>query len=230
MARSDRPRRFVFASLVASLFAVPALLACNALIGLDEFDKVPDPCRGAACEDASVEDVFVPDAEADRVTPPGADPVSWADWPMPNSKLDAGTDAPNPIAYQVIDDTEVQDTVTGLIWRRRVVGDGFGTELTQEQARAECKKLGSWRLPKRIELVTLLSHGQGRPFIDRGTFVDFPSSTVWTSSEVRKAVLPSDPPSSAIVPNRYWTVDFRVGAVAQLDGNEPAKVLCVKAK
>ena len=86
---------------------------------------------------------------------------------------------------------------------------------------AKCKEIpfGPWRLPKRIELVSLLSHAAGFPTIDTTIFNRVPADVVWTSSEVRP------------FNGKYWAVDFKVGALVQLDTKiEFAKVICVKDK
>lgn len=208
MARS---RRLVI-GLVAAL-AVPSAFACNALIGLDDFDK--GLCSGARCDSGPSPDVLLPDAgdsgpiDAGK----GADPVSWARWKMPNYD-DAGL--PNPPEYAVAGD-EVKDKVTGLVWRASTLRDDF----TLEQAAGECKKLGDWRVPKRIELVTLLDFGKASaPFVNQVFMVQ--NVRVWTSSEVRPYVGGAE--------QRYWTVNFDDGKVEPRPGNTIAKALCVKAR
>lgn len=223
-----RSRRVLFAFGVAA--ALPALVACNAILGIDDFRRTEcgaDPCELPDGGPDRIEpDNFVPDTGKDTGpdAPPGVDPVSWAQFPMPNYKLDSGAPtAPNPIAYSISGE-QVTDTLTGLTWRNAVVGapaEPFGLDRNQEAARAECAKItanGPWRLPKRIELVTLMSHGHGSPAIDTAAFANFPQEEVWTSSEVRPFA------------GKYWAIDFKSGELVQLDRSAGAKVLCVKAK
>ena len=116
---------------------------------------------------------------------------------------------------------EVEDTVTTLVWRKVVIGapqEEFGVLRSQLAARDECKKLGTWRLPKRIELVTLLSYGHAPPTIDTATFPNFPTNVVWSSSEVRPFT------------GEYWAVDFATGALVRRAQGTGANVLCVKDK
>jgi hypothetical protein len=227
MGLSKKALFFVIAS------AVPAMVACNAILGIDDFTK--GQCETVPCEppeggpDQIVPDRYRPDTndpDTGPDAPPGVGPVSWAQFPMPNYKstVDAGTTV-RPLDYTENTADVITDDVTGLVWRRKVVGvtgtNTFGDDKTQDSARDECAKLsdGPWRLPKRIELVTLLSYGHPPPFIDTVAFTGVGEIRVWTSSEVRP------------VAGKFWGVDFGTGALVQLDrNNSPAKVLCVKDK
>jgi hypothetical protein len=222
-----RSKRIV---LFTVLVAAP-LVACNAILGIDDFRRVD--CVGVCDEgdsgpDRIERDQFVPDTgrDASPDAPPGVGPVSWAQFPMPNYKIGADASAPRPLDYENNTRDEVTDKVTGLVWRRGVIGAVLGTapgeDFSEEQGTAKCKELpfGPWRLPKRIELVTLLSHAAGVPTIDTTYFDRVPADVVWTSSEVRP------------FNGKYWAVDFKTGALVQLDSKLPefAKVLCVKDK
>jgi hypothetical protein len=222
MARSDR-KRLAFAGVVA--IAVPIFVACNGIIGLSDFEKVE--CGGRRCADGPITpaneggvDVVVGDAAAEAR---GADPVSWAQWPMPN--YDGGAEfLPNPLQYEIVAGDNLKSTPgTNLVWRRLPLPGG---QRTLDEAKTACANLtdsGPWRLPKRIELVTLLDFGRvAPPFIDPG-FTGVRNIRVWTSSELRPF---------AGTPAAYWTVDFGTGVVATLPAspNDVADVLCVKGK
>jgi hypothetical protein len=224
MGRSKRI--FLFTVLVAA-----PLVACNAILGIDDFRRVDcvGVCdEGEAGPDRVEPDNFVPDGGRDTGpdAPPGVGPVSWAQFPMPNYKdgVDAGTTL-RPLDYEVNDEDVVTDKVTGYPWRRKVIGfvegGSPGDDKTEDAARTDCQKLpnGPWRLPKRIELVTLLSYGDGLPFVDTTAFPGVKAVRVWTSSEVRP------------FNGKYWAVNFETGALEQLDTkNQFAKALCVKDK
>ena len=204
MARSRNARLLVLAAVLAG----PVVLACNGIIGLSDFEK--GDCPGARCGDASDIDVVVPEAS------PGADPVSWARWPMPNwPEAGVGT-APQFVAGPP---GEITEDVTGLVWRAQE-----GGSKTYAEAQQYCRELagGPWRVPKRIELVTLLDFGRGpsEPKI-APIFAGAKSTEVWTSSEVRPLV-GSDQP--------YWVVDFNTGALRHKSSadNFVAEVRCVK--
>lgn len=224
-----RSKRLLFLAFVA---AAPAL-ACNAILGIDDFKRTE--CGAEVCpfdggEDQFVPDQFVPDAGKDSQpdAPPGAAAVSWARFPMPNYKADSGVVVfdPRPLQYDTTTNPGiVEDKVTGLVWQKKLVEDGL-RDFYYPAAKSECQKIagGDWRLPKRIELVTLLSHGGTQPFIDRSAFaVPDNIAAVWTSSEVRTSNGPE--------PDKYWAVDFSTGAVTKLNGKDggfAAKVLCIR--
>lgn len=215
MRGSERllPRGAV-AALSGGAFAC-ALFACNALIGLDDFEKAS--CVGADCHDASFDageggtivdsDVPLPDAGE------GADPVAWARWPMPNydDKSDGGH--PNRSRYEAAADGFVTDAITKLVWRTA----GTKEAVTYEQAEKVCGE--GARLPKRIELVSLLDLAQASAKLDPVAFPGAASGEYWTSSEQRP--LTTDP--------RRWVVDFEDGAVlTRATKSAKAYVRCVK--
>jgi hypothetical protein len=220
MARSDR-KRLVLAGLF--VLAVPTLVACNAIIGLSDFEKVE--CGGRRCADGGPPPIGDggPDGIADAAPEArGADPVSWAQWRMPN--YDGGADfLPHQLKYEVVAGDNLKDSLPlgpGLVWRREPL-----SARPFDGARAACAALtdnGPWRLPKRIELVTLLDFGKTKgPFIDPQFKVR--NVRVWSSSELRPF---TDEPTA------YWIVNFETGAVDTLpaSSNDLAEVLCVKGK
>jgi hypothetical protein len=222
MARSERSRRYLLAGSL--VLAFPAVVACNSIIGLTDFEKTQ--CPGARCSDeAGFIDVLAegstdggPDAPVDAK---GADPVSWAKWPMPNYVDGGGAGQPLNSPPLQPGPEVVTDTVTKLVWRPKLASGDFSAT----QADAECQKLtnGPWRAPKRIELVTLLDYSRPTlPFVDSKAFPDLKNFKVWTTSPVRP--LTSNPKQP------YWVVNFETGAVEPLAGDLSAKVLCVRAK
>ena len=217
MARSDR-RRVLFGVALAS--ALPLVVACNNILGLTDFEKTE--CSGGRCGDGSI----LPDVEVDvfdggvidaQDESTGATAAVWPQWPMPN--YDGGTDfLPNPILYS--SSSPVTDGVTGLVWQPKTSG---GSVVTYADAENACAALpgGPWRLPKRIELVSLLDFGRSAPFIDPRFTV--PKLAVWTSSQ-QKPLKPTAP--------SYWTVDFGTGlvAVSPSTDSDVHAALCVKGK
>lgn len=217
MARSRLLRRLFGVGAVC--VALSAIVACNALLGLDEFEKAE--CSGRVCGDASTFDVAAVDTGVDAAVdaPRGADPVSWAKWPMPN--YDGGAVfLPNQPSYQTVG-ASVEDQVTRLVWRAEFVPGDFKFAAAQ----TACSNLpdGPWRLPKRIELLSLVDYAKPGTKIDATKFPGVTTSTAWTSSEVR--------PFVGGDAQQYWTVNFESGLVSAKPGNAfDAKVLCVKAK
>jgi hypothetical protein len=152
--------------------------------------------------------------------PEGAAPVSWAQTPMPNPP-DAG---PNPFKYVANADGSVTDTVTGLVWllpeRDSQVADESGFQAALEQCASVPQDAGAhWRLPTRIELVTLIDFSQQGTAADPTFFVTLQGGWYWTSSVVRPVTLPY----------RFWAVNFFTGEVSpSVDPQKRRGVLCVK--
>lgn len=221
MARSDR-RRLAAVAGAAALGA--SLLACNAIIGLSDFEKIE--CTNFICPDDGGTDgpVVVRDGgdagEAEPVTP-GADPVAWARWKMP-SWADAGVD-PRP-EYSVNGNEVTETGSTNLVWTKGDLGSA-----TYDEAVKKCGALpgGGWRLPKRIELVTLLDFGRGSGPSAPSVF-DTKELDYWTSSQLRTV---------SGLEAKYWVVDFRNPSEVQklvttkaANNSAVAMVRCVKGK
>ena len=210
-------------ALSALALGVCSTLACSALIGLDAFDKVD--CSAVACG-VDAADTGV-DA-ADALPPPDAqygdvlsNPTVWASWPMPNPVFDAGLgpDADLSSLHFAEYDGSVAGTVedgwTGLIWSLAAAG-----MLTQQHASDYCASLGGqkWRLPSRIELVTLIDFTPGLPpFLDPLFTVDGgpTAAAYWTSSPDRTNL------------NYYWVVDFGTGGVSTGEVATSKAAICV---
>jgi hypothetical protein len=101
---------------------------------------------------------------------------------MPNSPVDVAAGAPNPEAYTDNGDQTITDNVTGLMWQKAVAKGMY----TWTQAVAYCPTLtlaghGDWRLPSRIELVSIVDVGRV-PSIDGTYFPATPLSPFWSSS------------------------------------------------
>jgi formylglycine-generating enzyme required for sulfatase activity len=109
---------------------------------------------------------------------------TWAEWPMPNSQVDVTAGAPNLESYTDNKDGTITDNVTGLMWQQVV----STTTYTWAQAVAYCPKLtlaghSDWRLPSRIELVSIVDLGvtSGVP-INATYFPSTPVGWFWSSS------------------------------------------------
>ena len=122
---------------------------------------------------------------------------AWACWPMPSSPE---TGLPNPAAYTDLGDDTVQDDVTGLVWQK-----GVASGLTWTDALAYCETLdvagGGFRLPRRIELLSIVDHAEFSPTIDEAAFPDTPSGFFWTAT----------PWAVSAMPPRSWIVNFADG-------------------
>jgi hypothetical protein len=217
MARSRVPLLLATFAAASVAFAV----ACSDIVGLSDFER--GECPGAICTggpdfDAGLDTGAVdagPDVTAD--TGGGAEPVTWARWPIPEH--DGGS---VPASYEQ-GAGEIQDKVTKLVWKSPMGADA--RELTLEEAREHCARArarasgGPWRLPKRIELVTLLYPERPGRRIDPLFADDTLEGAYWTSSEVRPLGTGA---------RQYWVVGFVTGLVEKRNATERAAVRCVK--
>jgi hypothetical protein len=119
-------------------------------------------------------------------TNPGGD---WAAWPMPNGSVDVTNGAPNPEKYTVNGDGTVTDGVTHLMWQQ---GEGpatyaWGDPATAGTAQNYCATLAlaghsDWRLPTKIELVSLVDPTFENPTIDGTAFPGTTPNYFWTAT------------------------------------------------
>jgi Protein of unknown function (DUF1566) len=95
----------------------------------------------------------------------------WAEWPMPSSQADVTAGAPNLESYTDNGDGTVTDNVTGLMWQQATAAGTY----TWASAVAYCPTLTlggrtDWRLPTRIELVSIVDFGTVSPAINIAFF------------------------------------------------------------
>ena len=107
-------------------------------------------------------------------------PSRFAEWPMPDPQPAATA---HRTAYDPSRPGVVIDRVTGLMWQREVPAGAY----TWEEAGNACACLSlaghaDWRLPTRIELVSLVDFTRGEPAIDQAAFPNTPPLWFWTSS------------------------------------------------
>ena len=134
---------------------------------------------------------------------------------------------PNASRYTLCADNQtVRDNVSGLVWQA-VVGATFADLKTWQDAKTYCAGLtlagGGWRLPSRIELVSILDLTQpsGNAHIDFFTFPITPNEPFWTSSPVVGA------------PTNAWSVYFQstgpqAGRITSTDITGSLRVRCVR--
>lgn len=138
----------------------------------------------------------------------------WALWPMPNARLPG---LPHPHDYDTGVPDVVTDRVTGLMWERLVPNQFF----TFESAATHCASLAlagqhDWRLPSRIELVSLIDTTRTQPSIDMAAFPGTPLDWFWTASRA------ADDPRAA------WYVYFYFGYPKTDDVASRFSVRCVR--
>ena len=134
---------------------------------------------------------------------------------MPNGFADVNAGAPNQQAYTDNADGTVTDKVTGLMCQQ------VETMVLGSQAAAHCTSLGlaghsDWRLPSRIELVSLIDYSTNNQTGLESPYFPTPATntTFWSSSQ---------PPGS---PTYLWTVYD--GTVASYNVGNSFNVRCVR--
>ncbi len=214
-----RGRPFPPAKIRLLLVAVLALCACELTFDPAKRTCTPKRCVAGGC--GAVPDgcghtldcrCMAPNVCGGYGTPKVCGVVHpYASWPAP-------PDAPSDYADN--QDGTVTDNVTGLVWEAAGGREGLAT---WEQAKAYCASLSlagrAWRLPSRIELVSLVDFTNTTgPLIDTAAFPGTPGHPFWASSAYAHGKASG------------WYVDFGTGHVgpdtASLGG---AGVRCVAA-
>jgi cysteine-rich repeat protein len=160
-----------------------------------------DGCRGdCSAQETGCGDGFVCGAEQcddgnlasgdgcePNCTPCGAGPVSaltqsgFAPWAIPN--YEAGL--PNPASLTDLGNGTVKDNVTGLVWQKALDASSY----TWQNAKTYCDNLvlagcSDWRLPSRMELLSIVDRTKVNPAIDTSKFPGTPGYYFWSSSPV----------------------------------------------
>ncbi|MBX3182986.1 MAG: DUF1566 domain-containing protein [Polyangiaceae bacterium] len=121
----------------------------------------------------------------------------------------------HPHSYTVNEaDKTVLDNVTGLLWQREPATN----ELDWTQAVSYCDRLTwggrkDWRLPTRMELLSLVDYGRVNPAIDSDAFPSTPSAGFWSAS--------------GRTDGNKWFVAFSGGFVGASSSGETRRVRCV---
>jgi hypothetical protein len=218
-----------FACCVASLFAGLGALGCNTVLDIqDPIESIGgsggvvvtatpgDSTSGSAGSSGSMS-MMTMSAKDGGTAPAAASPsLEWAQWPMPNP-IAAGL--PNAASYDSMSLTGVViDLVTGLQWQQTVDEMSY----TWDDAASYCTGLtlagGAWRLPTRIELVSLVDYTVPNPVIDQSAFPDTPADYFWSSS-----------PYAGDATNA-WNVNFRFsdGIADKSEKSKAHRVRCVR--
>ncbi len=195
--------------LVAILAAIiPITAGCNAILGIESHALAPDGGNGGASGSPGPGCGGVGAAE-DVVAAAG----TKCGFTMPNP---VGAGLPNAASYTQNVDGTVTDKVTGLTWE----GEVDSAHFTRAGAIKHCNELkdagGGWRLPTRVELVSLVDFTRPGPTIS-ATFKTRPPEKFWTSSR------------GACDPTVGWFVDFDDGSTHQTaKTDDPFRARCVR--
>ncbi len=218
--RSDRRSfrgRALFALSFAAIGAGGVLVACNVVAGLSDFkevdcDDVHVLCLadGTAPIDAPIQDTSHGDDTPDQpdVQPIDAGPLNphrvWAHWPMPNP-ADAGL--PHPAHYDDAGGATVNDLVTSLEWEKSPNKFDVFNEAQRYCAQTTIGGKNGWRLPTRVELLSIVNTTRQDPAMESPPFEKGAAAAstqkTWTASPVAGSA------------GHYWTVDFQNGTLAR---------------
>jgi uncharacterized protein DUF1566 len=149
-------------------------------------------------------------------TPDNGFAFTFACWPMPNP---ASVGLPNPSDYTDEGDGTVHDNVTGLLWQKAI--DATAQKLSWDAAKSYCAALPlaghTWRLPTRIELLSIVDFTRVGPAIDTKAFPGVPGGAYhWTSS-------PWVVSQIATKPQYSWIVNFYEGLTSNAGARDGAE-------
>lgn len=172
------------------------VIGCNLVLGIEEptlcspgEERCPTLDGGLdASDDAQAQDDADLDDDAsvdDGGEPmPVGEPHAWAQWPMPNP---GATGLPNAHSYAVIAQGVVLDAVTQLHWQRVASDSALSWQDATEYCAALSLDGGGFRLPSRIELLSLVDVTQAAVMIDAVAFPDTPADAYWSASRAAQA-------------------------------------------
>ncbi len=148
-------------------------------------------------------------------TPAVGIPYAYACWPMPNP---ATAGLPHPASYTDQGNGTVKDNVTGLVWQKAVAAT---QAYDWADALTYCQGLTlaglTWRLPTRIELLSLVDFTRTSPAIDTTAFPGTPGGKyTWTASPWVVSQIATKPQDSWIV-NFYEGLASNAGDRTQLE-------------
>jgi hypothetical protein len=204
VVREERTRRDVLRSYIPAIGILLLVGGCIHQKSGSEWDGGPGP-------DAAGTDVGT-------VCGARSPASTWAAWRMPSPVT---THLPNPASYTNLDDGTVRDDVTCLVWQR----DVSENTCSWTEANDYCSSLplagGGWRLPTRIELVSLVDFTKAAPgpTIDEAAFPNTPSEEFWSSSLVAETVAGT---------TFAWYVYFSSGATSEYELFVKSRVRCVR--
>jgi len=177
---------FAFAAMLA---CASGPFGCNSILGIHRpANGILDAGNGSHLREAGTDSGFglrrapsrpSDESDASEASAALSSAFAWASWPMP-SPLSASL--PNPQSYGTDVDGVVRDNVTGLEWQRDLDADAYNWN----DAASYCASLelaqGGFRLPSRIELLSLIAFDRPTPTIDPGAFADAPPEKLWSAS------------------------------------------------
>jgi hypothetical protein len=223
-------RRVVSPSVAAVAAAALHVVACSS----SSDTPSPNGADAAGGADASSDESGIHDrdsgsgTEAERPSPadaavegtPACDetpaPSLIATWPLPDPTT---TGRPSSQSYDATSPEVVIDKVTHLVWQRQI--DAGKRGWADAKTYCACLSLAGhddWRLPTRMELVSIVDSTKDSPAIDPTAFPATPSEWFWTSSP-----LAADPAFA-------WYVYFETGFTNFIEKDSAYRARCVRSE
>lgn len=138
----------------------------------------------------------------------------WARWSLKSAPVYSSGSVPGPSDTMI---ATVNEAVSGLVWQRDVSASSY----TWLNAAAYCSGLGTgWRVPSRIELLSLVDYTHFAPALDQTVFPQSPAS--WRSTVFWSAS------SKASLATMAWSVDFASGYSNTQPKSSSFPVRCVQ--
>ena len=141
---------------------------------------------------------------------------------MPNGASDVTAGAPNPQSYTDNGNGTVTDKVTGLMWQQAPGGVMALADATTYCSGLALGGQGGWRLPSRIELISINDVSRTDPCLN---VTAFPGMQV--PGGMQSAGFWSSSPRPS-VPGSGWVEDFGLGGSSTSSGTSSAFVRCVR--
>jgi hypothetical protein len=157
---------------------------------------------------------FTADREAETSCPVTAPSSRFAAWPLPDPTIRVGPTAQD---YDTSSTGVAVDRVTNLVWQRNLDAETYSS--SEAGTHCACLDLdgrSGWRLPTRMELISIVDFTRRSPAIDPGVFPGTPDQWFWTSSPV------------ADKPGFVWYIYFETGFSKFIDGESRYRVRCVR--
>lgn len=208
-------------SMAAALVTGLAMAACNSALGIDDpIEVFPAGTAGPGMvqrDAGSGADGASSMSTTDARSPSSSDTTyGWADWPMPNPASDG---LPNAQSYDSTSFSNVViDLITGLQWQQSVDENSYAWKDAIAFCAGSTSSGGGWRLPSRIELLSLVDFTRTNPVIDTNAFPSTPPAYYWTSS-----IFAGDPTNA-------WNVNFEFsdGMTDKSEMTKLHRVRCVR--
>ncbi|WP_394831515.1 DUF1566 domain-containing protein [Pendulispora rubella] len=165
---------------MTALGVVAATVDCRAILGIED----DAPLLAPNMDGGDHADVPFDASRSDDGGDGGADGTSLLNIDRTEPQWLLPVASPPPSNYEVTDDT-VLDKTTGLMWQRKIEGQPrqIWPEPPRVCAKLELAGYHDWRLPTRIEMVSLFDFGEDAPAVNPVLFPAAPAYALhWTIS------------------------------------------------